>query len=31
MFSNKSATIFLSLIFHTLLPRLAIFRSKKET
>ena len=30
-FSNKSATIFWSLIFHILLPRLAIFRSKKET
>ena len=30
-FSNKSATIFWSLIFHILLSRLAIFHSKKET
>ena len=30
-FANKSATIFWSLIFHILVPRLAYFRSKKET
>ena len=30
-FSNKSATIFWSLILHILLPRLGYFRGKKET
>ena len=30
-FANKSATIFWSFIFLILVPRLAYFRSKKET